>query len=62
MDKITNTYTILATKLKGRLSGRTGYGWEDNIKSDLVWIWILQGQDKFQSWAYANSVMNFQVP
>jgi hypothetical protein len=41
MNKITNIYTILATNLKGRLSGRTGYDWEDKIKIDLVWIWTL---------------------
>jgi hypothetical protein len=61
MNKITNIYTILATNLKGRLSGRTGYDWEDNIKIDLVWIWTLRGQNKFQSWAHANPIMNFQV-
>ena len=61
MDKFTNIYTILATNLKGRLSERTGYDWEDNIEIDLVWIWTLQGQDKLQSWAHANPIMNFQV-
>jgi len=43
MDKFTNIHTILATNLKGRLSGRTGCEWEDNIKIDLVWTWTLQG-------------------
>ena len=61
MDKITNIYTILATDVMCRLCGRTGYDWEGNIKIDLVWIWTPQGQDKFQSWAHANPIMNLQV-
>ena len=61
MDKFANTYTIPATNLKGRLSGRTGYDWKDNIKIDLLWIWTLHGQDKFQIWAHAKLKMNFQV-
>jgi hypothetical protein len=42
--------------------------WEDNIKMDLreIWIdganWIQLAQDRFQLWAFVNTVMNLRVP
>jgi hypothetical protein len=51
-----------------RLLGRPRRGWEDNIKMEFreiridgtSWIWL--AQDRVQCRAFANTVMNLQVP
>jgi hypothetical protein len=51
-----------------RLPGRARGRWEDNIKMDLREIgidganWIRLAQDRVQWRAFANTIMNLQVP
>jgi hypothetical protein len=48
--------------------GRPRRRWEDNIKMDLREIgidglnWFQLAQDRFQWWAFVNTVMSFRFP
>jgi hypothetical protein len=48
--------------------GRPNRRWEDNIKTDLRELeidgtsWIQLAQNRFQWWAFVNTVMNLRVP
>jgi hypothetical protein len=64
-----NTYRILVAKPEGkRPLGIPRHRWEDNIKMDLretgwgVMDWIDLTQDRDQSRALVNTIMNLRVP
>jgi hypothetical protein len=64
-----NPYRISVRKPEGRrLFGRPRHRCEDNIRTDLKeirWVvvdWIHLAQDRNQSRALVNKIMNFQVP
>jgi hypothetical protein len=62
-------YRVLVGRPEGkRPLGRARCRWEDNIKMDLREIeldvanWIQLAQDRVQSRAFVNTVMNLRVP
>jgi hypothetical protein len=62
MGETRNAYRILVGKPEGkRPLGRPRCRWEDNIKIDGM-DWIKLAQDKDQSRARVNTVMNLRVP
>jgi hypothetical protein len=69
MRKGRGVYSILVGRLEGkRPLGRPRHRWEDNIKLNLmeIWIdrvdWIQLAQDRVQWQAFVNMVMNLWVP
>jgi hypothetical protein len=62
-------YSVLVGSPEGkRPLGRPRHRWDDNIKMDLREMgidgtnWIQLAQDRFQWWAFVNTVMNLRVP
>jgi hypothetical protein len=60
-----NSHKILVRNPEGkRPLGRSGNGWDGNIKSHFKEMrcndvdWIHLAQDKFQSWALVNTLVN----
>jgi hypothetical protein len=68
MEEGKGVYRFLDGRPEGkRPLGRPRRRWEDNIKIDLREIgidganWIQLAQDRVQSWAFVNTVMNLRV-
>jgi hypothetical protein len=62
-------YRVVVGKPEGKIPlGRPRHIWEDNIKMDLQKVgfggmdWIKLAQDRERWRAFANAVMNIQVP
>jgi hypothetical protein len=64
MGEKRNSYRILVGKPEGkRPLGRPRRRWVDNIKMDLIEIeWMDMAQDRDQTRALVNTVLNLRVP